>query len=74
MDGFKNIEIKNFRGIGHLEINDLSRVNVFKYFFRNMDVATPLEVTSTQTVGTSCHLKMGLSYVLSEETDKGKEA
>ena len=29
MDGFKNIEIKNFRGIDHLEINDFSRVNVF---------------------------------------------
>lgn len=28
MDGFKNIEIKNFRGIDHLEINDFSRVNV----------------------------------------------
>lgn len=29
MDGFKNIEIKNFRGIDHLKINDFSRVNVF---------------------------------------------
>ena len=29
MDGFKNIEIKNFRGIEHLAINDLTRVNVF---------------------------------------------
>ncbi|MBQ2498337.1 MAG: AAA family ATPase, partial [Prevotella sp.] len=29
MDGFKNIEIKNFRGIESLEIKDLSRVNVF---------------------------------------------
>lgn len=29
MDGFKNLEIKNFRGIEHLEIDDLSRVNVF---------------------------------------------
>ena len=29
MDGFKNIEIKNFRGIEHLEIDDFSRVNVF---------------------------------------------
>ena len=29
MDGFKNIEINNFRGIKHLEINDFSRVNVF---------------------------------------------
>ena len=29
MDGFKNIEIKNFRGIESLEIKDLGRVNVF---------------------------------------------
>lgn len=28
MDGFKNIEIKNFRGIDHLRIEDFSRVNV----------------------------------------------
>ena len=29
MDGFKNIEIKNFRGIDHLKIDDFARVNVF---------------------------------------------
>ena len=29
MDGFKNLEIKNFRGIEHLKIDDFSRVNVF---------------------------------------------
>ncbi|MBR3411577.1 MAG: AAA family ATPase [Bacteroidales bacterium] len=29
MDGFKNIEINNFRGIGHLKIDAFSRVNVF---------------------------------------------
>ena len=29
MDGFKSIEIKNFRGIDHLEIDDCARVNVF---------------------------------------------
>lgn len=29
MNGFKNIEIKNFRGIDHLVIDDCSRVNVF---------------------------------------------
>ena len=29
MDGYKNIEINNFRGIDHLKIDDLSRVNVF---------------------------------------------
>ena len=29
MDGFKNIEIKNFRGIDHLTIDDFFRVNVF---------------------------------------------
>lgn len=28
MNGFKNIKIKNFRGIENLEINDLGRVNV----------------------------------------------
>ena len=29
MDGFKNIEISNFRGIRHLSIGDFARVNVF---------------------------------------------
>ena len=29
MDGFKHIEINNFRGIDHLTIDDCSRVNVF---------------------------------------------
>ena len=28
MDGFKNIEIKNFRGIDHLKIDGFSRVNI----------------------------------------------
>lgn len=28
MDGFNSIEIKNFRGIDHLKINDFSRVNI----------------------------------------------
>ena len=28
MDGFSNIEIKNFRGIDHLKIEDFSRVNI----------------------------------------------
>ena len=29
MDGFKNIEIQNFRGIDQLKVDDFSRVNVF---------------------------------------------
>lgn len=29
MDGFKRIDIRNFRGIDHLEIDDCARVNVF---------------------------------------------
>lgn len=29
MDGFKNIEINNFRGISHLWIDELSSVNLF---------------------------------------------
>ena len=28
MDGFKNIEIKNFRGIDHLKLDNLGRVNI----------------------------------------------
>ena len=28
MDGFKNIDIRNFRGIDHLKIDDFSRVNI----------------------------------------------
>ncbi len=28
MDGFKNIEIKSFRGVDHLKIDDFSRVNI----------------------------------------------
>ena len=29
MDGIKNIDISNFRGIDHLKIDDFSKVNVF---------------------------------------------
>lgn len=29
MDGFKNMDIKNFRGIEHLKIDDFSMVYVF---------------------------------------------
>ena len=29
MDGIKNIEISNFRGIEHLEVEDFARVNIF---------------------------------------------
>ena len=118
MDGFKNIEIKNFRGIDHLKIDDFSRVNVFlgqynsgkstvleaiamlmsmsnpdvpqminavrarksfssfidiKYFFRNLDVLIPPEVSSEHTEGASRHLKLGLSYVFDEMADPKNE-
>ena len=29
MDGFKSIEIQKYRGVNHLAIDDLSRVNIF---------------------------------------------
>lgn len=45
MNGFKNLEIKNFRGIDHLKIDDFSRVNVLlgqngsgKGMFRNLTI------------------------------------
>ena len=42
MDGFKNLEINSFRGIKHLTIDDLSRVNVF---------LTPNTITKTPNIG-----------------------
>ena len=119
MTGFKSIEIKNFRGIESLKIDDLSRLNVFlgqnnsgkssvleaiallmsmsnpdspqminavrarhafsnfidvKYFFRNIDMANPPEVSSVQNDGVSRHLKLGLSYVFDELTDPKNES
>lgn len=44
-----------------------------KYFFRNMDVATPPEVCSEQMDGTSRHLKLGLSYVFDELAEPKNE-
>ena len=113
MDGFKNIEIKNFRGIDHLKIDDFSRVNIllgqnssgkssvleaislltgignpdsplnmnrlrtrnlfspFKdlyYLFYNMDVKTPLEISSEQFDGDMRDLRLQLTYVFDEQT------
>ena len=113
MDGFKNIEIKNFRGIDHLTIDDFSRVNIllgqnssgkssvleaislltgmdnpdsplnmnrlrtrnlfspFKdlyYLFNNMDVKTPLEISSEQFDGGMRDLRLQLTYVFDEQT------
>lgn len=118
MDGFKNLEINNFRGIDYLKIEDFSRVNVFlgqnssgkstvleaiamlmsmsnpdvpqsinavrarkpfsnfidiKYFFHNLDVSIPPEVSSEQIDGTSRHLKLGLFYVFDELADSQNE-
>ena len=112
MDGFKNIEIKNFRGIDYLKIEDFSRVNVFLgqnssgkssvleaislltgmgnldsplnmnrlrtrnifspfkdlyYLFYNMDVKTPLEISSEQFDGEIRDLRLKLTYVFNEQ-------
>ena len=45
MDGFKNLEINSFRGIKHLTIDDLSRVNVF---------LTPNTITKTPNIEFGC--------------------
>lgn len=113
MDGFKNIEIKNFRGIDHLKIDDFSRVNVFlgqngsgktsileailmlagmsnpmlpqsinilrsrgssgqfldvRYFFHNLILTTPPEVSSEQTDGRGRHLALKMPFVFDEQT------
>lgn len=38
MDGFKDIEIRNFRGVEHLTIDDFARVNVFQTPYRLNEV------------------------------------
>lgn len=48
MDGFKNVEISNFRGIDHLKIEDFSRVNIF-LGQNNSGKSTVLEALSLLT-------------------------
>lgn len=48
MDGFKNIDIKNFRGIEHLKIDDFSRVNVL-VGHNNSGKSSVLEALMLQT-------------------------
>ena len=113
MVGFKNIEIKNFRGIDHLKIDDFSRVNVFlgqngsgktsileailmlagmsnpmlpqsinilrsrgssgqfldiRYFFHNLILMTPPEVSSEQNDGVKRHMVLKMPYVFDEQS------
>ena len=113
MNGFKNLEIKDFRGIDHLKIDDFSRVNVFlgqngsgktsileailmlagmsnpmlpqsinilrsrgssgqfldvRYFFHNLILTTPPEVSSEQTDGRGRHLALKMPFVFDEQT------
>ena len=113
MNGFKNLEIKNFRGIDHLKIDDFSRVNVFlgqngsgkssvleailmisgmsnpglpqninmlrsrgtvgqyldvRYFFHNLVLTTPPEVSSEQNDGVKRHLILKMPFVFGEQT------
>ena len=113
MNGFKNIEITNFRGIDHLKIDDFSRVNVFlgqngsgktsileaililagmsnpglpqsvnmlrsrgaaghfldvRYYFHNLILTTPPEVSSEQTDGDKRHLALKMPFVFDDQT------
>lgn len=113
MDGFKNIEIKNFRGIGHLKMDDFSCVNVFlgqngsgktsileaililsgmsnpglpqgvnalrtrgtagqfldvRYYFHNLILTTPPEISSEQIDGVKRHLTLLMPFVFDEQT------
>lgn len=118
MEGFKNIEIKNFRGIDHLKLDNLGRVNILlgqnnsgkssvleaidlslnmsnpdmpqaintirarksfstfldtKYFFHNLDMSTPPDLTMEQTDGYVRHLNIGLTYVFDELAEPKNE-
>lgn len=113
MEGFKNLEIKNFRGIDRLVMDDFSRVNVFlgqngsgkssileailmltgmsnpglpqsinmlrsrgavgqyldvRYFFHNLVLTTPPEVSSEQNDGVKRHMILKMPFVFDEQT------
>ena len=113
MEGFKNLEIKNFRGIDRLVMEDFSRVNVFlgqngsgkssileailmltgmsnpglpqsvnmlrsrgavgqyldvRYFFHNLVLTTPPEVSSEQNDGVKRHMILKMPFVFDEQT------
>ena len=113
MDGFKNLEIKNYRGIDRLVMDDFSRVNVFlgqngsgkssileailmltgmsnpelpqsinmlrsrgavgqsldvRYFFHNLVLTTPPEVSSEQNDGVKRHMILKMPFVFDEQT------
>ncbi|MBQ3700340.1 MAG: AAA family ATPase [Prevotella sp.] len=112
MNGFKSIQIDNFRGIDHLKIDDSSRVNVFlgqngygktsvleaililagmsnpglpqsvnmlrsrgaagqfldvRYYFHNLVLTTPPEVSSEQIDGVKRHLTLKMPFVFEEQ-------
>lgn len=112
MNGFKSIQIDNFRGIDHLKIDDFSRVNVFlgqngsgktsvleaililagmsnpglpqsvnmlrsrgaagqfldvRYYFHNLVLTTPPEVSSEQIDGVKRHLTLKMPFVFEEQ-------
>ena len=113
MEGFKNLEIKNFRGIDRLVMDDFSRVNGFlgqngsgkssileailmltgmsnpglpqsinmlrsrgavgqyldvRYFFHNLVLTTPPEVSSEQNDGVKRHMILKMPFVFDEQT------
>ena len=70
MDGFKDIEIKNFRGIDHLKIEDFSRVNVF-LGQNNSGKSTVLECLLLITGMSSPDLPQGLNNIRARKAFSG---
>lgn len=70
MVGFKNIEIKNFRGIEHLKIEDFSRVNVF-LGQNNSGKSTVLECLLMMTGMSSPDLPQSLNKLRSRNAYSG---
>lgn len=70
MDGFKNIEINNFRGISHLKIDDFARVNVF-LGQNNSGKSTVLECLLLMTGMSSPDLPQSLNKVRSRNAYSG---
>lgn len=87
MDGFKNIEIKNFKGIDHLKIDDFSRVNIllideienglhYSAYKKLWEAIFALATTTNKQVFVTTHSKenlYGLSEMLEEHTEYQQE-
>lgn len=70
MDGFKNLDIKNFRGIDNLKLEDFSRVNVF-LGQNGSGKSTVLEAITLLSGMSNPYLPAALNALRARKTESG---